>query len=506
MMVHLLKYMKPPSGEWLLSMTNNFLERALVPVGFSLYLVVLITLSWPSNFAFTSSCPNQELIPRFFEMPLLMISCATYLTWTAIAWLRPVSRKLVFPIAIASIAILGAVFFYLALYKELDAAPLFALSSVLLGLGLPSGIMVWVRILATQDFYYSSTRIVLSLTIAAIILFLLIAIDYQWSWPIIFIFTCVSFLSMPICINMHNFDEEAFTQRPCDYKERYKSQVSNLWRPLIFALATALTWGLMRYYDFSFMSEKTSDICLCAGMFLSALTLVFLWTVFNNKYGFVRVFKLLTPVFLLAFLCLLFFKESSMFLSILSSYAFVLAWLLVLLICARDAQNKAVHPYVFWGIFTGTYAFVANIMGFVLGGIIVPPISAATSIPASAIVAIIGILVFFVVLYIDDMFITKGNATMASAIAQNEEKKENHGTRDEVNLSSKLQAIAERYELTPREKEVFGYLARGRDVYHISEELFVSISTVQFHTKNIYKKLDVHSKQDLITIVEEYEC
>ncbi len=64
-------------------------------------------------------------------------------------------------------------------------------------------------------------------------------------------------------------------------------------------------------------------------------------------------------------------------------------------------------------------------------------------------------------------------------------------------------AIARTYQLTPREREVLELLARGRDMPFMEEALVVSRNTVKMHIRHIYTKLDVHSKQDLIDMVEE---
>jgi DNA-binding NarL/FixJ family response regulator len=57
-------------------------------------------------------------------------------------------------------------------------------------------------------------------------------------------------------------------------------------------------------------------------------------------------------------------------------------------------------------------------------------------------------------------------------------------------------------ELTPREAEIFGYLLQGRSLPYISEKLFISNGTVRTHVRNIYKKLKVHSRQELIDLID----
>ena len=69
-------------------------------------------------------------------------------------------------------------------------------------------------------------------------------------------------------------------------------------------------------------------------------------------------------------------------------------------------------------------------------------------------------------------------------------------------LEQACSTIADRASLTPREREVFEMLARGRDSFYIQEQLTVSRNTVKAHVKHIYAKLDIHTHQDLLDIVE----
>ena len=65
------------------------------------------------------------------------------------------------------------------------------------------------------------------------------------------------------------------------------------------------------------------------------------------------------------------------------------------------------------------------------------------------------------------------------------------------------EALGRRFRLTPRERDVFLLLARGRNRAFICEELVIGDETVKSHVKAIYRKLEVHSQQELIDLVEE---
>ncbi|WP_180326758.1 helix-turn-helix transcriptional regulator [Raoultibacter phocaeensis] len=63
-------------------------------------------------------------------------------------------------------------------------------------------------------------------------------------------------------------------------------------------------------------------------------------------------------------------------------------------------------------------------------------------------------------------------------------------------------ALAERYGLSPRETEVFFYLAKGRGIEHIQNQLYISSHTVKTHTYNIYRKMNIGSREELLDLIE----
>lgn len=52
--------------------------------------------------------------------------------------------------------------------------------------------------------------------------------------------------------------------------------------------------------------------------------------------------------------------------------------------------------------------------------------------------------------------------------------------------------------LTQRETEVLSHLCRGKSYKMIADDLFISEETVRRHIKNIYRKLEVHSKSEAV--------
>lgn len=71
------------------------------------------------------------------------------------------------------------------------------------------------------------------------------------------------------------------------------------------------------------------------------------------------------------------------------------------------------------------------------------------------------------------------------------------------NPNEQRRALAKSRGLSERETDVFVLLAQGYSRRYIGDELFISYGTVSTHTSRIYEKFGVHSKQELLTLVNE---
>ena len=69
-------------------------------------------------------------------------------------------------------------------------------------------------------------------------------------------------------------------------------------------------------------------------------------------------------------------------------------------------------------------------------------------------------------------------------------------------LSKQCFDLMDRFGLSSRETEVMELIARGHGVATIAEKLVISENTVRTHSKHIYTKLDIHSRQELLDLLE----
>lgn len=73
---------------------------------------------------------------------------------------------------------------------------------------------------------------------------------------------------------------------------------------------------------------------------------------------------------------------------------------------------------------------------------------------------------------------------------------------DSANRDDPVAEVARECGLTDRERDVLELLAKGRSSTYIAEQLVVSKNTVRSHISHIYAKCNVHSRQEIITLID----
>ncbi|MEC4117846.1 LuxR C-terminal-related transcriptional regulator, partial [Myroides phaeus] len=69
---------------------------------------------------------------------------------------------------------------------------------------------------------------------------------------------------------------------------------------------------------------------------------------------------------------------------------------------------------------------------------------------------------------------------------------------------SPLDSLKIKYNLTNRETEVLTCLWEGMSNIQISEKLFISVSTVKYHVKNLYTKLEINNRSEALYLKKTY--
>ena len=72
--------------------------------------------------------------------------------------------------------------------------------------------------------------------------------------------------------------------------------------------------------------------------------------------------------------------------------------------------------------------------------------------------------------------------------------------------TERVSRLASEHGLTARETELLDYMSRGHNSSYIAQVLFISPSTVRTHFRNIYRKLGVNSREELLALFNGTAC
>lgn len=100
--------------------------------------------------------------------------------------------------------------------------------------------------------------------------------------------------------------------------------------------------------------------------------------------------------------------------------------------------------------------------------------------------------------------VASAGAGMVTGIGEKADGHRDDGTRGGGRFIRRCQVISRLYQLSQRESEVLVLLGKGRSMAYIKDKLVISEGTTKTHINHIYKKLGVHSHNELIDLIETF--
>lgn len=91
------------------------------------------------------------------------------------------------------------------------------------------------------------------------------------------------------------------------------------------------------------------------------------------------------------------------------------------------------------------------------------------------------------------------------ALRSNESAESDEKASMEDMLLKRCRTLKQHYGLTEREAEIVFLIAQGYTQTYCAEALMVSINTIRSHMKHIYSKLDIHSKDELLQLLNNQD-
>ena len=228
---------------------------------------------------------------------------------------------------------------------------------------------------------------------------------------------------------------------------------------------------------------------------MAVLTLAFLRLNRNATMAF-RNAVVVSALVLLAGLLLAIYGDvasASLHLIIVGKSCFELFLWLLLADSGRAERISAVTLFV--PLFLG-FELLASLISY----IVVPSLATLFNTTFSSAIPMLALATALV--FVAGCFIYLG---FESTSAASGDPANSAATEDETSaaaISARLVTLCGYAELTPREREIATLLAQGNSYKRVAELLFVSPSTVQTHAKSLYRKLAIHSKQELVDQIQ----
>lgn len=279
---------------------------------------------------------------------------------------------------------------------------------------------------------------------------------------------------------------------------------------VVLPFVVGLSFGLMQYLSEHTLSRSalSADVETIVSFAVSGLVLIFASRAVQ-KAGVLRlIYAVGLPIVGVSFLMLPSegnVQTLSLWLCVVGFNTF---YFLVWALCApcRDQAGK----------YRITLLILALTAGEGMGLVISQYVNQAW-ILSPEILALIALFVIYALIIVALQFMKSGDLIQAasryvseealsgrkhSETAQSSPNEQSHYVFDNNLMDEIAQQITSYYGLSLRESEVFRLLAKGRSRAFISKTLFISDNTTRTHMRSIYRKLGVHSQQELISLIE----
>lgn len=158
----------------------------------------------------------------------------------------------------------------------------------------------------------------------------------------------------------------------------------------------------------------------------------------------------------------------------------------------HTAHNRHAAPLYFVGMSQGVLG-CGMAAGFALG--LLPAAAGATNYAVLSGVAL-GLVVVLAA------FITFAPSRRPADDDDAAEAPEPEQEHEQGRWKARCTVVAREAKLSARETEVFFLMAKGRGIEHIQNKLCISSHTVKSHTYNIYKKMGINSREELLDAIE----
>ena len=458
-----------------------------------------------------------ERASRLPKLPLAFIGLAAYRAWIELAFVgsyfegqgRLPATRYVFDLSMMVVLLVGVVF--AKRLSPLIEKPwarimslcllLFSTACVLLGAAFPScpsvlcaagaiagGAGIAIILILWSELYgcLNPLRVALyysaSIVVAALIVYTMKGFMFPWFAVYLFVLPVVTIVSVGA----------AFRSTPLAERTRMPvARVAFPWKLVLWMAIFSFAFGLVQQQlTTSAFGPHSSPGTLFVGLF------VFLGVAMRKgKFDFSVIYRVALPLMVGAFLVIpVIGNFNNLVTAFFVSGAYTACSILVMIIMSNMCYRYGIAALWLFGIeravrmaFNGAGRTAHD---FLLG----MPFGVDVSFVLPAVVIILVVVGTMVLL--SERSLTN---TWGMSVEDAEPHRLERFARSDI-IEGRSHELARDFGLTLREEEILAQLAQRKRNHEIASELFISEQTVKTHVRNLYRKLGIHSRDELYAL------
>ncbi len=468
-----------------------------VNVGLSLFLLSTVFTFWGGIYSYADVLVDPGIIVSSFTIP----ECTSFIVVTivlGIAFGRYGRKAMLAGAAVSGIStITGIIIMFLAIEDVTGLSVLLAVTGVLFGVGNATAFVAWEYVLVIERlkrariFFFES---LLSYPLAYLLIRMVPVSAEMMSYILV------------IAVGVSTAFLVFQTQRgPTGHVERrevkgipvqhviiaFQKSKSMVFCIVCITLIAAVT-RCIALGDHS--AAKTVTNYSMLGVSIMAAISIVLWKVAGREIDYSLIYKVAFPV--LATGLLLLPMMGSAYQIILTTVAFALfsvssLFVMYQSICLTD--DHGVEAVIYFSFLNGVI-YLAVGVGTLLGSYLL-----AIGDFSFSSLAMVALFLVYILVIVSTSVINRrkddGEIAGASGASMTGEVPER--------ITGQCMVLSRKARLSKRESEILELIARGRDVPYIAKALYISENTVRTHNKSIYRKIGVHNRQELLSVVEQ---
>lgn len=518
-------------------------------LGYALFLAINAAGVWGGVFPFLPiEFQTRTIIFWFFLMQSLVFSASYAASCIGVYFMPGPTRSFLVKLT-SSFYFVGWCCLIAAIYLDAAALALVCVGGALLGLGSAGFYMLWQRLFAGQDADAGNRDLLVGSAWGAVMYFALYLIPHAiTAYLIPLVFLPLFALCMTLRSRTINPDQPMFADVPREHPHVYRQALEDHWRGALCVGAVGFCAGIMRSIA---VADPSLGVYVNAlsmiGMLLAAVIVMWLWRLKDVRLSITDSYRMVFPFLITSLVGLpLLPAEYARWLAAILYAVYSAAIMLMMMQCAQISRDRGINPVFIYGFF-GAIVYTLHSVGFLAGtfgedvrimGIDPLAVVALAALWALGLMHFIGSGGFTSALAstvqpeaIELMAlrppqpmpteVRKVMQQVAAPLAEGDEvpigddraqqRRRELATGEMESAVAAVDRIAVQakriqghFRLSAREAEVMELMARGNSVARIAEMLVVSENTIRTHSKRIYAKLDIHKRQELVDLIDQF--